>query len=264
MPLPRVVKPRVVSTRVVKPQVVKPKVVKPKVVKPKVVKPKVVKPQVVKPQVSVRPTSPRVTVPITPTPTVSAVAKEKRAIEKTIVAIKQRIERVDAEFHAIGRELASLDRPAVFAAFGVPNFRAFLDAFVMPAASAYRFIAVATEFDEPLAVQLGVEKAYQLTRYVEVAKIGMRASLLATSDRAIGTPKRRVSEMTARDIENLVRTQTLQKARAAIPRPTPRDRKAARAFAKRIETDYGVDATVRVDKKRGVVRVEVKLSDLLE
>ena len=263
MPLPRVVKPRVVGTRVIKP-----KVVKPKVVKPKVVKPKVVKPQVVKPQVSVRPTTPRVTVPITPTPTptptVSAAGKEKRAIEKTIAAIKQRIERVEAEFHAIGRELASLDRPAVFAAFGVPNFRAFLDAHVMPANSAYRFIAVAREFDEPLAVQLGVEKAYQLTRYVEVAKVGMRASLLAESDRAIGTPKRRISQMTARDIENLVRTQTLQTARAAAPRPTARDRKAAHNFAKRIEADYGVDATVRVDKKRGVVRVEVRLTDLLE
>lgn len=244
---------------------------------PRILKPRLGASRLIKPASRVRPVTPRVPVPVvppevrpprprvdTPRVTVSAATKEKRAIEKTIAVIKQRVARVDAEFHAIGRELASLDRPAVFAAFGVPTFRAFLDAHVMPAASAYRFIAVAREFDEPLAIQLGVEKAYQLTRYVEVANVGIRPRVLAKNDRRIGTPKRRISQMTASDIENLVRTQTLQTARAAIPKATARDRRAAQDFVKRIEVDYGVDATVRVDKKRGVVRVEVKLSDLLE
>ena len=151
-------------------------------------------------------------------------AAEKARANKTIKAIQKRLKSADAEYYAVGKALATLDKAGVLAAFDATNFDAFLDAHVMPHATAQRYMTVAKAYTEVAALRLGVEKAFHLVQYATVMDTRLSAAQLAQRDSAIGTPK---------------------------------------AAARRVEEALGVDATVRVDKKRGLVKLEIRLSDLL-
>jgi hypothetical protein len=52
--------------------------------------------------------------------------------------------------------------------------------------------------------------------------------------------------------------------RAAVPKAARTERRAAQRLVARFEERFGMDAPMRIDKKRGVLRLEVKLSDLVE
>lgn len=188
----------------------------------------------------------------------------RRQADKVLARIRKRLEKIDLEFHAVGRELAGLDRREVFEAFGVPTFRAFLEAHVMPASSAYRYITVAREYEPDLAKELGVTKAYALAQYASTAGLRDSPRVLAANDRRIGNHGRRVSELTVRELETMTRLATMQTARASIPKATRRETKAVRELTAQFEDRFGLDAKTRIDKKRGVLRIEVKLSDLLD
>ncbi|MFT5357628.1 MAG: hypothetical protein ACI9KE_004865 [Polyangiales bacterium] len=183
--------------------------------------------------------------------------------QRSIARIRKGIRSADKHFYAVGRELAKLDRPAVFAEFGERNFRAFLDAHVMPSHTAQRYMSVAKEYDEGDALRLGVSKAFHLQQYASVAKTRIGAAVLARRDAKLGTPPRRISELRGVDIQNMVRTLKLGAARAAKPKATKRETRVARETLQAIEELLGVDARVRVNKGRDLVRLELKLSDLL-
>lgn len=224
------------------------------------------------------PRRPRITLPpsvLSPTrPTASRVQptparrlrpriSEKARVTKVIKAVHKRLRSADAEYYAVGEALSGLDRPEVLTAFGAANFDAFLDAHVMPHATAQRYMTVAKAYSEVAALRLGVEKAFHLVQYASVWNTRLPAAELAQRDSAIGTPRRKVSTLSATDIANLVRMKKLGAARAALPKATRADTRAAQAAARQVEEVLSVDARVRVDKKRDLVKLEIRLSELL-
>ncbi|MEM7605920.1 MAG: hypothetical protein AAF411_11250 [Myxococcota bacterium] len=160
--------------------------------------------------------------------------------------------------------LRKLDRPEVVAAFGHTTFRAFVEAEVMGFQRAQRYMAVAAAYTKRSAVSLGVEKAFHLVQYARFAETRAPAQALADRDARIGSNRERVSELTALEVQNLVRAARLRAAQAAQARVTTRERRVAAKLGRQFEERFGVDATVRVDKKRELVRIEVRLADLLE
>lgn len=188
----------------------------------------------------------------------------RSAVEAEIARIHQRIAAAEAEFYAVGQMLLALDRTEVLATFGAPTFDAFLDAHVMPAVTAHRYMTVAREFEPEQAAALGVEKAFHLVQYARVARTRFRAAVLAKRDVRLGKPGKRVSAMSATEIADAVRQAKMNAGRAATPKPTRREHRAAKELVTQFEERFGVDATMRIDKKRGVLRLEVKLSDLLD
>lgn len=188
----------------------------------------------------------------------------RAAVQAEIDRIHQRIAAAEAEFYAVGQMLLALDRPEVLAAFGAPTFDAFLDAHVMSATTAHRYMTVAREFAGDQAAALGVEKAFHLVQYARVAKTRFRASVLAKRDAKIGKPAKRISALSATEVADAVRRQKMDAGRAATPKASSRERRAAKQLVAQFEDRFGLDAVMRIDKKRGVLRLEVKLSDLLE
>ncbi|MEM9865609.1 MAG: hypothetical protein AAF938_28640 [Myxococcota bacterium] len=171
---------------------------------------------------------------------------------------------MEAEFYAVGQALRKLDRPEVPAAFGHATFRAFVEAEVMGFHRAHRYMTVAEAYTKRSALSLGVEKAFHLVQYARVMNTRTSAQAMAERDARIGSNRERVSELTAVDVQNLVRAGRLRAAQEARPKVTHRERRVAAKLGRAFEERFGVDATVRVDKKRDVVRIEVRLADLLE
>lgn len=188
-------------------------------------------------------------------------ATSRASYAKLIKRLVARVRAVDAEFYSIGKELLALDTPEVLTVFGHSTFREFVDARVMSYDRAYRFMVVAEAYPKSMALSLGVEKGFHLVQYAEVARARFTARDLAERDSRLGASRRRVSELSARDVQNLVRVAKMTRARAAKPRPTTREKRAVSRLGREFEERFGVDATVRVDKARDVVRIEVKLSE---
>lgn len=200
----------------------------------------------------------------TPAPRRSTPASLRKTVDKEIARIHQHIAEAEAAFHAAGEMLLALDRPEVLAAFGAPTFDHFLAAHVMPVARAHRYMTVAREFERDQAAELGVTKAFHLVQYAHVTKTRFRASVLAKRDAKIGKPAKRISAMSAAEVADAVRLHKMDAGRAKVAKATTRERKAAKQLVAQFEERFGMDATMRIDKKRGVLRLEVKLSDLLE
>ena len=255
---PVVVKP-IVAGRLVRPGLARPApapVVDTPVVRPA----RPVEPVVATPVVTPAPARPRA--PVAPsTPTTAGLRKQ---VEGAVSRIRSRMAVGESEFHAVGVELLALDRPEVMAAFGARTFNEFLDAHVMPSASAHRYMTVAGEFSAAQVATLGVLKAFHLVQYARVAATPFRASVLATRDVKIGKPARRLSLLSASEVADAVRMQKMTAGRAAVPKASREERRVAQQVVKQFEERFGVDAKMRIDTKRGVLRLEVKLSDLME
>ena len=191
-------------------------------------------------------------------------ARVRAEVEREVARIHTRIAEAEAAFYAVGTMLLGLDRPEVLAAFGATTFAAFLDAHVMPAATANRYMSVAREFEAEQAAELGVLKAFHLVQYARVARTRVRAAALAKRDARIGKPARRLSSMTAAEVADAVRQVKMDAGRAAVPKASSRERRAAQRLVSQFEERFGMDASMRIDKKRGVLRLEVKLRDLVE
>ena len=69
--------------------------------------------------------------------------------------------------------------------------------------------------------------------------------------------------MTAAEVADAVRRVTMDAGRAAVPKASSKERRAAK-LARKFEERFGMDASMRIDKNRGVLRLEVRLSDLVE
>lgn len=222
--------------------------------------------RVVRPAVT-RPVVPRAGSGVRPVPKPrrgSAEARLRAQVEREVAEIHAQIAAAEAAFYRVGTMLIGLDRPEVLTAFGVRSFAAFLDAHVMPSATANRYMTVAREFEAEPAAALGVVKAFHLVQYARVARTRFRASALAARDAKIGKPAQRISAMTAAEVADAVRQVKMDAGRAALPRPSRLEQRAAKRLVSEFEARFGMDATMRIDKKRGVLRLEVKLSDLME
>ncbi|MFT5355991.1 MAG: hypothetical protein ACI9KE_003213 [Polyangiales bacterium] len=194
-------------------------------------------------------------------PPVVITTSARRTTKLRIQRIQKRFRAAEAEFYAIGKELNALNTPAVLAEFNVTSFEAFVEAEVMSYSTAKRFCRVAREFPKPLALRLGVQKAYHLARYVEAAGLRSSAATLARADAKLGDAP--ISKLSALELDNMVRMLRLQTAITQKPRASTKERRRARDVADRIGDLLGVDAKVRVNKGRDQVRVELKLSELM-
>ena len=212
--------------------------------------------------IDVRPTTPRIPQPPVVrsdggTPAPSSRSKYAKQIKSLLTKLRS----VESEFYSIGSALRKLDTPGVLTAFGHSTFRAFVDAEVMSYDRAYRYMVVADSYPKAAALSLGVEKAFHLVQYAKVAKTRSTARTLAEKDSRIGTARRRVSELSAGEVQNLVRVLKMTQAKAEKPKPTTLEKRAAAELRRDFEERFGVDATVRVDKGRDMVRIELKLSE---
>ncbi|MFT5357079.1 MAG: hypothetical protein ACI9KE_004309 [Polyangiales bacterium] len=187
----------------------------------------------------------------------------KVTTRRTISRIKRRLRSADAEYYAVGKELATLDRSAVLSTYREPSFESFVAKYVMPAATAHRYMAVAKEYPEVLALRLGIEKAFHLVQYVRVAKLRRSAKEIAQSDGKVGSPPRALSTLSATDIAGMVQVAKMGAARDAQPKATRQETRAARDTVRSIEAHLGIDARMRINKAKDLVRIDLKLSELL-
>jgi hypothetical protein len=135
---------------------------------------------------------------------------------------------------------------------------------VMPYERAHRYMLVADSYPKQVAMMLGVGKAFHLVQYTKVTATRATARVLAEQNRAIGPGRVRVSELSATDVQNLVRVAKMSAAKEAMPKPTTAEKKAALTLGEQFEERFGVDARVKVDKARDTIRIEVRLSDWME
>lgn len=217
----------------------------------------------IRPPGRVRVNVPRRPVPTPPTPSPRPTRSARAGYKRQIKLLLQKLRSVESEFYAVGTALRKLDRPEVIATFGYPTFRAFVDAEVMPYDKAYRYMTIAGAYPKRVALSLGVEKGFHLVQYAKVAETLVTARQLVEQDSRIGTGGRRVSQLTAGDVQNLVRVMKMSAAKAEVPKATRVEKRAVRSLVSQFEDRFGVDASARIDKKKGVVRLEIKLADLI-
>lgn len=193
-----------------------------------------------------------------------AVARLRASTERALTKIRTRLRKVDAEFLAVGQALNALDTPEILDAYQVPSFAAFLELHGIAQTTARRAMTVAREFAPETAKALGVTKAFHLFQYANASDAPHSAQTLAKRNLRIGSAGTRVSDLSARQIENEVRLLKLAQGRASIPRISTRQRRLVRTFGTQFEERFGVDAKFRIDAKKKVLRIEVPLSELEE
>lgn len=161
----------------------------------------------------------------------------------------------------MGAALNALKRTDVVTQYGETSWRVFVEKHVMPYTTAHRCMTVSEHFTKATASKLGIRKAQLLHRYAEVAKLRTSAEQLAKTDRKIGSPRRAISALSTRDLEVLIQQTKMQAGRAKIPKPTPKIKRAVAEMKAQFVERFGVVPTVRIDMKRGVVELEIPLSE---
>ncbi len=189
------------------------------------------------------------------------VAKNKERAERLIRDIKKRNSRVAVDSYQIGVDLKALSQHELYGAAGYQSFRELVqDRQLMHPATAYRMIAVVDHYPKAQAIELGMGRAYALTRFVEATPALDLASTLFADNPKIGN--KRLSEMSVRDLQ----AATARVRRASTRRQADPDAKAARAEARRLQrvlrTAGARSAKVRAIRREGewhlktVMRVE--------
>lgn len=161
----------------------------------------------------------------------------------------------------MGKALIALKNTDVVAQYGERSFREFVEKHVMPYTTAYRCMRVSEHFTESTATKLGIRKAQLLHRYVEVAELRTSAESLAKSDQKIGSPRKAISTLSTRDIEVLIQQTKMQEGRAQIPKPSAKTKRAVAKMRTEFIQHFGVVPKMRIDMKRGVVELELPLSE---
>lgn len=180
------------------------------------------------------------------------VQKDNRIRARGLVAdIRKRLERIQEDFHAIGRLLTRLRNQKLYTALGYDSFEALLAGEkLMSVTTAYRMMRVATAFDARSAKSLGLQKAYALHAYTEATPIDDIAKILAAGDARVGKSKTPVSEISVREL----RAETRRQLRTTGKRKPSDEEKKARAAARAVQ---------RALRKRGATdaRAEAKRID---
>lgn len=106
-----------------------------------------------------------------------------------------------------------------------------------------------------------MRKAQLLYRYVEVAKLRLSAEKLAKADRKLGSPAKAISVLSTRDLETLIQQVKMREGKAKIPKPSAEMKRTVAKVKAKFIAEFGVVPTVRIDMKRGVVELEIPLSE---
>jgi hypothetical protein len=189
-----------------------------------------------------------------PVPSRTARVKLKREIS----VILKKVAAATRSFYEVGAQLNTWKKTQSWRALSEGgDFKSFVAAHVMPYSTAARLLSVAEMYPKSVAVKLGIEKAFQLGRYAKLTNA--TALSLVQRDAGLGSPPRKVSELSAKEIKGLVAGLMMSSARSAVPKVTRADKQLARVFAQRFTEELGVDLDVRVDKKRNKLCLELDL-----
>lgn len=204
--------------------------------------------------------------PIVPLPRrrsslVPAAPSAKVANRRAVARLRKQYKQLQQESYAMGVALNTLKERGVVAQYGESNFRTFVEKHVMPFTTAHRCMVVSQNFTKTTAAKLGIRKAQLLHRYVELAKVRLSAEKLAKADRKIGSPAKAISTLSTRDIEGLIQQVKMREGKAKIPKPSAETRRAVAKVKAKFIAEFGVVPTVRIDMKRGVVELEIPLSE---
>ncbi len=190
------------------------------------------------------------------------VAKNKKKAERLIAQIQKRQARIAEDFYQMGVALEALSRPALYQAAGHKSFKELLSARrLLKPTTAYKLIAVVDHYSKAQAQQIGIEKAYALTRFVAATPAADLAAVLVRENPLIGRiPLDRIS---VRDL-NLA---TARVRRAATKPTKDPEAKAARRTARELQRTLRA-AGARSAKVRAVrmdgewhVRTDMKVED---
>lgn len=183
--------------------------------------------------------------------------------EAVIDDLRERYRKAELEFYAIGKALPALNRPEVLELYDAKTFSELVSNHILPYRTAARFIRVAKEYTEGTAQKLGVEKAYQLARLAELdKKIKSKPELLAKRDAVLG--KKRISKMSARDIEALADAAKMNAGKGKAKKPTSDEKAAVKAFEADLAEFLEMRTKTKIDAKRRVVVIEVPLDEVVE
>lgn len=153
-------------------------------------------------------------------------ARKNRA-EALLDLIARRKARIAEDFYEVGKALKELLEKKLYVALEYPSFKAMLEARdVMGDTQAYKLIEVVSRVPLKTALDLGLEKAFALTRYTSATPELDSPELLLESGAKIGDKP--AAEATKRDIEEA--TKKLRKEAAAKKgKADPAEREAERA-----------------------------------
>jgi hypothetical protein len=193
--------------------------------------------------------------------TVAALAA--RRAEELIAEIHRKKELVAESFVDIGEALLELDKKKLWAAVGYASLTELLTARdLMGRSQAFKLMAVVRSLPRRQALALGPEKAYALIRYAHATKALERPTDVLTHGIVVDGKRRRVEDLTARDIVR--QAQETVDAQAIRRDPARKAAEKARSAVERALGKRGVHATVTLVRTAGawVCDVRAPVDDL--
>ena len=198
-------------------------------------------------------------------PSLASTGTPKQRADRVIASIHHKLDDMHSTAWDVGRALIELREPAIWKLYQQSTFKEFLNEEVMPYTSALRFISFAESYSKKIALELGIERGVQLARLARVKKLGAPEGLWKRNAVLAKKPKRRAKELSAAELERLVRAALLQKAKKqAKLQATTREKKAVDDLEAWWTSASDWDADFELDLKKRKVRIELDLDELLE
>jgi hypothetical protein len=205
---------------------------------------------------------PRVTNPVPSEGPRPAPRTPARDLRRKVSRLRKRYQQLEGSFYDFAVELRTLNKPEVLRLFQAATFTEFIEDNIMPVSTAHRWMQVSKAYTKPVALKLGIYRAYHLLRYTKVKGLRATAQELAARDAKIGSPPKRISEYSGRQLQLLVTQARLQAGRDAIPGITRVQQQAVKRFKRTFEDRFGFAPKSRINMKRGVVEFEVPMDEL--
>ena len=199
-------------------------------------------------------------------PRVRSVPTLKQRTDRAIADIRSRLSVAEKTYYDIGRALLSLRDPEIWKLYAETSYKGFLNAQVMPYSTALRMVTVAEAYPKAVALQIGQERGFQLARLAhhepKFKKKNVKPADLWTQNAKLG--KKRVQSMTGAEIATLVQLAIARtKATRSKPSASSEEQEVYEGLIEDWDSLLGHQADFELDVKKGVVRIEVKISELL-
>lgn len=179
-----------------------------------------------------------------------------------VVEVKKRRQRIADDFYEIGVALRKLARPRMYRALGYATFEELVTGRrLCSRVQAFKLMQVAAAFPKKQALELGVEKAYALVRYVEATPAADVARELAARDaRVAGKP---IAAITVSELREATRAVRGRDHAAADPAASAEARRVARRVQRELRARGLKELKARAVPKgaRWVLTVELPLDD---
>lgn len=202
---------------------------------------------------------------------VSPAAPEEQAslLEQTearITEIRTRYAEVQKEYYQIGKLILALDRREVLELYGLRSFREFVSTHIVAYSTAQRFMLVAENYDEETAVDLGIEKGFQLARLVRAdPAIRSSAMQLVARDARLGKARKKISKLSAKEIKGLVENATMRSGKTEAPKATRKEKAAVKRLGSVLGEQLELESVdVDIDPKKRTVVVTLSLDEVAE